>query len=209
MNPAVPSPVRELAQSPELTAFCSQLERFLDTGEGADLLPARAAAVAAEARSMDLPPEHILYALRVARCNVGHGTLDTTREREMGRRYAAGIACLLRHYFGLEEEDVERVGDVSRAKSPIEREFRAEVAVRMVADPQSGALWRTSLMREGYSWELGAAWRCRQWLSCESGTERRYVTPVPSDWLVCEDSVLLALIRSAPVNEREARGSAD
>jgi len=209
MNPAVPSQVQALAQSPELTAFCSLLEHFLDTGKGADLLPARAAALAAEAKSLHVPPEHILYALRVARCNVGHSRADTEQEREMGRRYAAGIALLLRYYFGIHEDDIEPVGDVSRAKSAIERDFRAEVAVRMVADGKSGALWRVRLRREGYSWDPATELPRRDWLMCESGEERRFIAPAPADWIECDESVLLAMIRRASAEDRRAWAPTD
>ena len=202
MNSAVPSQVRALAESPALISYCSLLEHFLNTGESADQLPARAAALAAEARALDVPPEHILYALRVARCNVGHRAEDTVREREVGRRYTAGIALLLRHYFGVHEDDIEPVGDVSRARSVIERDFRAEVAIRMVADARSGALWRVELRREGYTSTPGLEGRRRDWLACESGEERRYISPVRADWLTCPESELLEAIRGATDDER-------
>lgn len=202
MNSAVPAPVQALARSPELDAFCSALERFLHTGEGADALPARAAALVAEARSRHLPPEHILFALRIARCNVGHGRAGTEDDREVGRRYAQGIALLLRYYFHVNEAEVEPVGDVARAKSLDERAFRAEVAVRMVPDPQSGALWRVEQVREGYTWEPEIHPPRRDFLSCESGEERRYISPAPAGWLEWNEGVLLSAIRSASRVER-------
>jgi hypothetical protein len=202
MNPAVPATVRALARSSELTAFCAALEDFLETGVGGEELPARAAALATEARSLDLPPEHILYALRVARCNVGHSVIDTERERAVGRRYASAIALLLRHYFGVSEEEIESVGDVARAQSAIERDFRAEVAVRVVVDPRSGTQWRVRLVREGYSWDPEIRMRRRDWLLCESGTERRFISPAPADWLEWGEGHLLAAVRAAPADHR-------
>lgn len=202
MTPAVPAPVQALARSPELDAFCGALERFLDTGEGTEQLPARAAALVAEARSRDVPPEHILLALRISRCNVGHGHGRTEQDREVGRRYAQAIALLLRYYFHVSDEDLEPVGDVGRAKTLAERAFRAEAAVRMVPDAVSGALWRVDLVHEGYTWDPVLEPLRRDWLSCESGEERRYIAPAPTDWLEWKDDALLAAIRSAPRDQR-------
>src|SRR6476661_4700627 len=39
MTSAVPPQVHALAQSPELSEFCSLLEHFLQTGDGVELLP--------------------------------------------------------------------------------------------------------------------------------------------------------------------------
>lgn len=193
--------VLALAHSSELSAFCTLLEQFLHTGEGEALLRARAAALAAEARARALPPEHILFALRVARCNVGHQPADSDRNRVVNHRYATGIAILLHHYFDV-EDDAEAVGDVSRAMSPIEHEFRAEAAVRVVPDPETGALWRVSFVREGYSWDPEIELRRRDYLACETGEARRYISPAPADWLEWSDVVLLDAIRSASPDHR-------
>jgi hypothetical protein len=202
MTPAVPAPVQALVRSPDLDAFCGALERFLDTGEGADQLPAHAAALAGEARSRHIPPEHILLALRISRCNVGHGHGRTERDRDVGRRYAQAISLLLRYYFHVSESDLEPVGDVARAKTPGERAFRAEAAMRMVPDSASGALWRVELVHEGYTWNPQLESLRRDWLSCESGEERRYIAPAPADWLEWNDGQLLSAIRSAPRDQR-------
>jgi hypothetical protein len=203
MNPAVPAPVQALARSPELDAFCGALERFLDTGEGADQLPTHAVALVTEARSRHVPPEHILLALRISRCNVGHGHGRTEQDREVGRRYAQAIALLLRYYFHVAESDLEPVGDVTRARTAAERAFRAEAAVRMVPDSASGALWRVERVHEGYTWDPVLEPLRRAWLSCESGEERRYITPAPADWLDWKEDLLLAAIRSAPLDRRQ------
>lgn len=204
MTSAVPPQVHALAQSPELSEFCTLLEQFLHTGDGVELLPMRAAALAAEARERALPPEHILFALRVARCNVGHRPSDLERDRTVSRRYSAALAILLQYYFDVNEEDAELVGDVSRASSRIEREFRAEAAVRMVPDPVTGALWRVSLVREGYTWERELEQRRHDYLACENGAERRYISPAPVGWLEWNEGLLLATIRSASPDHRRA-----
>lgn len=204
MTPAVPAPVQALARTPELDKFCGALERFLHSGEGADELPAHAAVLAGEARSRHIPPEHILLALRISRCNVGHGHGRTEQDREVGRRYAQAIALLLRYYFHVSESDVEPVGDVARAKTAAERAFRAEAAVRMVPDAVSGALWRVELVHEGYTWDPVLEPLRRDWLLCESGEERRYIAPAPTDWLEWKEDLLLAAIRVAPRDQRRS-----
>lgn len=68
-------------------------------------------------------------------CRGSHGNSDDERARPESRRYATAIGLLLRHCFEVPEDEVEPVGDVSRATTLEERAFRSEVAVRMVHDP--------------------------------------------------------------------------
>lgn len=202
MPSPLPAKIQALADTPQLHAFCGALERYLLTGEGETELTPLAAALADEARTLELPPEHILHAMRVARCRGSHGKTDDATERLEARRYAWAVGLLLRTYFGIEEENVDAVGDVSRATSVSEREFRAEVAVRTVADPQSGAIWRVHQVREGYTWDPEIEMRRRDWLSCRTGTERRFITPAPADWLTWSEAELLAAIHAAPIDKR-------
>jgi hypothetical protein len=156
MSSAVSPRVQALAQTRALKKFCEVLERYLETGDGEDELPRQAAALAAEAQQLELPPEHILYAMRVTRCRGNN-----------------------------------------------ERAFRAEVAVREVRDPASGELWTVHVVHEGYSWDPEIEMHRRDWLSCTTSSERRFISPAPQDWLEWDDSTLLSAMRAAPIDQRQ------
>ena len=201
MSSAAPPRVQALAQTPELNGFCQALEHFLETGEGANELATRAAALTAEAQQLELPPEHILYAMRVARCRGNRSRRSDERDRLESRRYTAAIRLLLQHYFGVPDSDIGAVGDITRARTVSERSFRAEVAVREVRDPASGETWTVRLVCEGYASDPGLEIGRREWLTCVAASERRFISPAPQEWLEWSDARLLSAIRVAPVDQ--------
>lgn len=59
------------------------------------------------------------------------------------------------------------------------------------------------LVREGYTWDPEIEMRRRNWLSCVTDKERRYISRAPHDWLDWTDAHLLAAMLAAPVDRRQ------
>ena len=75
---------------------------------------------------------------------------------------------------------------------------------RNVTD-SDGRVWEVFLVSEGMRWDPEIEMRRVSWLCCETDTECRYVTPVPSAWLEMSDEQLLAAIAVAPKDYRRGR----
>lgn len=79
-----------------------------------------------------------------------------------------------------------------------------EAPVRSVVDEQK-TLWQVFVVREREATVTDGAARRRDWLRLESSVDRRFIAPIPPGWERWTDRELLAAIRRAYPDLREAR----
>ena len=68
-----------------------------------------------------------------------------------------------------------------------------ESPVRTVADVE-GHIWHVYVVVEGTKWDPEIEMRRRNWLCMESGSDRRFVSPVPDGWADWDAPSILVLI---------------
>ena len=131
--------------------------------------------LAADALRRQFRPEEILSAIKHA---LSQPVAISERHRvDLSRRYSQAIHVLITAYFGQREQG------------------------RSVVDP-SGRRWHVYLVEEGTRWDPEIEMRRHHWLCCQSEKERRFIAPVPPDWLVWSDETLLAAISVARHDHR-------
>ena len=64
--------------------------------------------------------------------------------------------------------------------------------------------WEVSAVIEGIGWDAEMPIRRESWLSFVSGDQRRFISPLPSDWASWSDERLRAELLNAPVSKRRA-----
>jgi hypothetical protein len=67
-----------------------------------------------------------------------------------------------------------------------------------------GQEWEVSAVIEGVGWDAELPVRREHWLSLVSENERRFITPLPSDWTSWTDERLRAEVASAPRSKRRS-----
>ncbi len=65
-----------------------------------------------------------------------------------------------------------------------------------------GRLWHVFVVEEGMRWDPEIEMRRRSWLCCDRGDQRRYISPLPADWMRWSESELLAAIAEAKPDHR-------
>jgi hypothetical protein len=93
---------------------------------------------------------------------------------------------------------------ISLERQPTER-LRQEVAFRQAKRrlrDGGGVMWDVYPMVESLGWNGEATVPRGSWLCFDTKGERRYLTPLPTDWEEWTDAELQAVLISAPVDKR-------
>ncbi len=67
-----------------------------------------------------------------------------------------------------------------------------------------GQEWEVFAVIEGVGWDVELPVRRAHWLSLVSEIERRFITPLPSDWTSWTDERLCAEVMRAPRDKRRS-----
>ena len=65
-----------------------------------------------------------------------------------------------------------------------------------------GRVWHVFVVEEGMRWDPEIEMRRRSWLCCDGGDDRRFISPLPVDWMQWSDDVLLGAIAEAKPDHR-------
>ena len=74
---------------------------------------------------------------------------------------------------------------------------------RTVVD-DAGNAWQVYVVAEGRGWDADLPDRRSDWLKCVSQSDRRFIAPVPNEWLTWTDAQLLAAIVHARPDKRRS-----
>ncbi|MDQ6633489.1 MAG: hypothetical protein M3Z10_01895 [Gemmatimonadota bacterium] len=163
-------PHQRITDNPAFAAYGRALARWLN-GESQDEFALHQAgdALCREVRAAGVPAEHLLYSVQAATMQPAGESIRNARRESS---YAAAVRELMQACFGRE---------------PVLR----------VTHTTDGRDWTLMLIPERTRTDRGSAVRRRDWLSCVSAGDRRYITPVPPQWEQWSESELAAAITKA------------
>jgi hypothetical protein len=67
-----------------------------------------------------------------------------------------------------------------------------------------GRRWEVSAVIEGLGWDAEIPVRRENWLSFETDGERRFITPLPDDWVSWSEEKLREALATAPRSKRRS-----
>jgi hypothetical protein len=165
---------------PAFDEYGRQLQAWLDGGGDESALQRAMVALSAQARAGGMPPEHIVISLQSSGLGARRTGADEQGDAARPARYADALHRMLESCTGQPQR------------------------LRLVAALDDRD-WVVLHVREGMRWDPEIEMRRKDWLCCATTDDRRYITPVPSDWEQWTDAELLVAITEAKPDLRGPR----